>query len=197
MARSKVCQESIHHEDLTQFSGNHRSSAEITEPQSRILLRGENALLGVDLQNYVHNLAIVELAHGFRVALLPLELGIHLVVDIGRECREAIVAVIADDVGLDISRASIGQIHDRAGKRRILAIENLSREQASGLIFVLIRWGSNSRQTEQKQQQSRNRRLFHGYPPVQELYYFRCRLMSLRSSFSMWTVTSEPGCKPL
>lgn len=117
--------------------------------------------LDVDTQNDVHNLSVVELAYGFGLALLPVELSVYLVIDVGRQFREVVRAVGSDDVAFNRPGAGIGEVHHRIGQRIIVAIEHFAGQHAAGIfsVFILIlRVGSRDRDAAEKHQ--------HGYNPV-------------------------------
>lgn len=95
-------------------------------------------LLGADFEVDVDLRAVVELADGFSVALVAFELGVDFVVDVG-EAREAVGAVIANDVGFYGVRARVGEVDDGAGNGIVVIVKNLAVEKAALLLVFLIR----------------------------------------------------------
>lgn len=115
----------------------------------------EANLFIVDLEIDVDGLAIVELTHRLGVALAPVILRIHLVIDIGRKRREPISSVLADDVGLYGTSPGIGQINDRVRKRGVLVIDD-SPSQKSGIVVFLVEGRTGSRRKPDQQQHHRD-----------------------------------------
>lgn len=96
----------------------------------------EGRLSAVDLEINVDGLTIVELTHRFRVALLPVELGIDLIINIRGEGREAIGAVLTDDVSFYGAGSRVGEVDDSVGQRRVLVIDDPARQEAAVIVFL-------------------------------------------------------------
>ena len=113
--------------------------------------------VGVDLEDHVDLGSIVELAYRFGVALVAVELRVDFVVDGTGERREAIGAILTDDVGLDGARARVGHIDDSVGKGIIATIEDLAEQQLADRFLALLVGGGTERSAKADENQTANR----------------------------------------
>ena len=105
-------------------------------------------LAGVDFQVEIELGAIVKLADAFCIALFALVLSIDLVIDGGRESREAVSPVGSDDIGLDGASAGIGQIDDGIGEGVILMIKNLAKQEPANSLVFLVECRAGERKSD-------------------------------------------------
>src|ERR1700758_4046963 len=83
---------------------------------------------GIYFQVHVDLGAVVELADRLGIAAMALVLGINFVIDGGRESRETVGAIGADDIGFHRASAGIGEIDNGVGKRVIPRVEHLAEQ---------------------------------------------------------------------
>ncbi len=70
--------------------------------------------------------------------LRSLILGVDFVVDVGRERREPVHAILAHDESLHRAGAGIGEINDSTGKRRVLLVDDSSRQQTASIALLSL-----------------------------------------------------------
>src|ERR1700722_3605172 len=107
-------------------------------------------LLCVDPQVDIYLGTSIELADGFCVALAITVLGVDFVVHVGRERREAVDPVLADDESFYRAGAGIGEINHGTGKGRVLLINDLSSQQTPRVAALVLGIGLRAGQHEDK-----------------------------------------------
>src|SRR6266403_235041 len=117
----------------------------------------------VDLEIDIYLLPIVELADRLGVALVAVELGVNLVVDIRGERWEAVDAIVANDIGLNRARARIGQVDDRVRERCLLPVQDLAGECAA--VIALLVKGTGCGKADQQEHQRYDYGLLHRLSP--------------------------------
>src|SRR5258708_32580322 len=93
--------------------------------------------LCVDLEIDVYLGPVVELTDRLGVALAVIMLSVNLVIHSG-QAREAVGAILADDVGLHRMSARIGEVNDGPHHGIILLVEHFAVEQAALLLIFLV-----------------------------------------------------------
>src|SRR5208282_3998053 len=94
-------------------------------------------LLGINPQVDVDLVAVVEMADGLGIALLAIELGVDLVVDVGRELGEMIGPVGPYNVTLDRLGARVGKVDHGIRNWIVLPVDHLASQHTSRIgLFV-------------------------------------------------------------
>jgi len=121
-------------------------------------------LFRIDLQVDGHLLAIIELADRLAVALAALELSVHLVVDIRRQCRKPEGSVRSDNIRLYRAVPRVRQVDHRVGQGIVAVIEYFPCKESSWSTFL-----RGSRQScegdNQKRQYNHPQFFYQGFLP--------------------------------
>src|SRR4051812_11465220 len=171
----------------------------------------------VDAQVNSDVFARVERAQPLGVALFALRLREDLVIHRGQQRVELVLALRVGDVGLHGQCLHIFDVDNRILQRGVVAAGDASADGAELRPLLLLRRGrtgaaalgagrvlGRSQRGQQQNSHCNGEDSFHNSPILSGIQvrcrkaafgsYCKCREMSWRSSFSMWTLTSGAGC---
>jgi len=141
----------------------HRKSESFRNSEKLFLIRIKiEPLFRVNPEIHVQLMTIVKMTDGLGIALLAVELGIHFVVDVGREFGKMIGPIRTDNVALDCLGASVGEVHHGIRQWVVLLVDHLAGQSAAGIGFLIggINAVGNHGKTSQKQQDRHNAMVF-------------------------------------